>query len=858
MTKKICFFLTAAYLVLTPPAGFAETRTDIKGFDQSILDYHFSRADRELNPGSWMAEARRGLDLALEAWELFAADLYGDPLLAGEARQELLRQSEEELESRFTRWLYRRFFGSEAESLMEKISGVLKETHQQYTYHLDAEGKILYDDRTGDPLVIRPQEGQDFNQDRENWRKAAEGELREDLEIFETNIDLRFPELLAYIPEERREDFEKKLQSVYVGASFSLRKEFEGLVNREERLLTARRTGDVWSLRKKSEEEAAREITARLIEETTTACANGIASLAGRIEEAAAGTGDLALAGNEWLEAYREQFERGLKAWQDAEERFFVRRIEWEQEAGKIFTEGEEAWALAFDQFEKAWRDWELEAKELFASGEEVFKKASENLESAIREAKMEFERDAQMRTGAGTAQAKAWVDIYLTSGSVTASARENISYWLKKYRTTEAPDVSSVQFKTWLNNEINYHWSAAQKIYERKTFSFIIEKTFLSMLERAANNEELSDSDKEQAVNKYQTALAQFKEKHSLWYEIQDILDGKSDENFRAAVFEKCTAKNIYLGGYYDIFLEIEKWASLHSSYLAKALEARDVLVNEFNMIFGSGLLADILSETAASEDFNLDEYQIELIRAQAVSAYWEKQASIAEAVFAYAQELNAGRMTDAEGKQAWESARAAYDQAVLLYEAEQEKLNAAGIAVQEKEAALNAAAAKIQEADNRLNELNRQYAALMAVYTVGRSDYALEELNRKYQEFLDIYGQLKNYGTEGAYARYFERGLALGYARNRELAGELLKQLITGNQDEKTLAELKKRAENIRVFPGGEDVPENPGEYGLEADDPYYEPLQQLLINRENQIAKLLSQENPEPGLMDLVKNQ
>jgi hypothetical protein len=861
MKKNFLAFLITVFLALIPCRGFSETWTDLKGFDgfdQSILDYHFSRADRELNPGSWMTEARRGLALALDTWDLFAADFYGDPLLAAGAREELLRQGEDELESRFTRWLHRRFFGSEAEALMEKMSGVFGEAHLEYAFHRDEAGEILFDDKTGDPLVVRPQEGRDFERDRENWRKAVEEGLAEGLTAFERNIELRFPELLIHVPEDRRGEFGEKIQSLYAESSFNLRKEFEGLVNREERLLTARRTGDIWSLRKKSDEEAAREITARLIEETNAACAHGIASLEGRIEEAAAGAGDLALAGNEWLAAYREQFERGLKAWQDAEERFFIRRVEWEQEAGKTFQEGEEAWSLAFDQFEEAWRTWELQAKALFESGEAVFQKASENLEAAIQEAKAEFERDARLRSATGAGQARAWVDIYLTSGSVAAAARENIPYWLEKYHAADAPELSSDLFQAWLDNEMKKKWTAAQRFYETHTSSYYTGFIYLQILRGLAANEDLSDSEKEKAEENYQSALARFQENHSLWYEMQEIIDGNSDENFRAAVFEKCRARGIYLNETYSALVEIEKWFYLFNIYQAKALEARDVLVNEFNMVMGSGLLADILSETAASEDFNLDEYQIELIRAKAASAYWDKRLAIAEAVFDYGRELSAGRMTDAEGQKAWESAKAAYDEAVLLYEAEQEQLNKAGAGVREKEAALNAAAARVLDANDRLDELNRQYAALMAVHTVGRGDYALEELNRKYQELLAVFRRLNDYGPGGIYAPYFEQGLILGDARNRELAGDMLKMIITGNGGEKTLAELKETADAVRTFSGEEEIPENMDEYGLDEEDPFYKQIQQLLAEREGRIADLADEADSDPGLAGLVKSR
>ncbi|MDR0623103.1 MAG: hypothetical protein LBG10_01575 [Treponema sp.] len=857
--KKNKALFSIVFLAVISGGGFALTKPDVKDFDVSIFDYHFSRADRELSPEAWMTEARRGMIAALGAWELIAPDLYDDPLLREEAVKAISQWGEAEMENRFTQWLHRRFFGGEAGALAEKMSGLIGNIHLQYTYHQDEEGNIVYDDETGDPSVIRPQEGRDFAVDREQWRNAAERGLREKTEAVEEHIALWYPELLAFIPENRREEFAGQFQSIRTALTFNLRREFEGLVNREERLFTARRTGDIWSLRKKSDDEAAGVITARIIEETETICANGIASLTARIEEAAAGGGDLALAGTEWLEAYRVQFERGLKAWEDAEERFFIRRIEWEQDAGKTFLDGEEAWSLAFNQFENACRTWEQQARELFESGEAVFKKASANLESAIAEAKAEFEGDAQLRMEAGTGRAQAWVDMYITSGSVITAARENIRHWLTRYQSNEVLDPADERFGIWLDNEIEYCWNGAQQQWEQQN-DFQANSALLKELEEAANNKDLTFEEKLAAGMSYQVALIIFHTKHAVWFEIQDAMTGKFSEDEQYALIEKLKGQGFFSDLSIDSLLEVKRWFSLYNSYFDKALEARKKLIYEFNMVMGSGSLADILSEGAASEDFNLDEYQIELIRAKAVAAYWEKRVAIAEAVSAYAGELTAGRMTDGEGIRAWETAKAAYDESVALYEAEQQRLENAGAAVRDAEAALNAAAAKIKEADSELKKLNQQYASLMAVYAAGHGSHVLNELWEKYQNLLAEHELLDDPGPQGAYIRYLERGLELGFARGREQTGELLKTLITGNDDneEKSLAELKQAAEQIKVLAEDEDLPKTLDEYGLAADDPHYDLILRLLAGRDREIAGAAELFEEDPELLTAINSR
>jgi murein DD-endopeptidase MepM/ murein hydrolase activator NlpD len=743
--KGIFFFLFCAIFgPAVSRGGFAQTADEVRGFNRTVFDYHFSRADRELSPERWMAEARRGIGLAMNAWGEIAAELYPDFLLMKEAEAGLRRWSEDELEDRFTRWLFRRFFGEDAAEAMESLSRITDTSHLLYTYHLDDGGRILHEEGTGDPGIIRPGE-RDFPGDRQYWKQAAEEGLLDGEARYGTVLSAAFPELLAWIAPERRGEFEERLRAAGDMARNSLRGEFEGLVAREERLFVARRTGDVYSLRKKSDDGAASMITAKLIDEAEAACAGGIASLTARVEEAAAGTGDLVLAGSEWLEEYREQFNRGLKAWEEAEERFFMRRIEWEQDAGLRYAEGEESWVRAFEHFEEERRNWELNVKALFESGEKLFLNASENLEKAITGARAEFERDARIRAETGAAEAGAWVDMYLAAESMTAKARENIRYWIQFYGSTDAPDISDSRFEVWIEEELG---------------------------------------------------------------------KGKNAEGEYRAMLE-----------------EIKKWFQLHRTYTARTVEAREALAGTFGLVMGEGALTDILAGGAESSSFFLDEYQIELVRAKVLAAYWAKRLAIVEAVSAYAGELTAGRMTDTEGLMAWEESKRAYDEALADYEAALARLNQAGTDLAVSQGALNEAAAALGKADEKLVELDNEYSSMMTVYVSDQNGFILEELNMKYRKLLEEYKMLNRSGADAVYFQYLKGSIALEDAQKRELTGEKLKALILGVDGEASLAALGEAAEKVKVFDGEDDLPETMEGYGLAEDNPYYGLIERLL---------------------------
>ena len=128
INKIISLFLVFLFVLnLFPPRVYSQSNTgylpsQVKGFDRSVFDYHFSKADREINPEQWFSQARRGIDLAISSWEIFSLDLFETLSEKNEAKRQLERWSEEELEFRFSQWLTGRFFGTEARNITDKLS----------------------------------------------------------------------------------------------------------------------------------------------------------------------------------------------------------------------------------------------------------------------------------------------------------------------------------------------------------------------------------------------------------------------------------------------------------------------------------------------------------------------------------------------------------------------------------------------------------------------------------------------------------------------------------------------------------------------------------------------------------------
>jgi len=790
INKIISIVLTIIFITgLFPPVIFAQPTStlsgEVKGFNRTVMDSHFSRADREINPERWLAEAKFGVTQAICAWELIADGLYENPLLFEEAKAQIVKWSDEELEKRFSQWLMGRFFGKAAEEALLNLSSKLNESQKYYSWHLDEEGNVIFDDKTGDPLIIRPnEEGREFSHELTLWRGETDDIVNATSASFNNVINSLYPELLAYIPVESRESISAVIKETFNAKSNVIKREFENIAAREERVFTNRRTRDIWSLRKKSDDEAARKFTEKLIAEADESCKKGIEELNAKIEQASAGAGDLALLGEEWLRLYAEQFERGLKAWEDAEERFFIRRIEWEQESIKLFSEGEAVWLSALNQFEEEKQKWELNAKELFQTGESLFKNISKDFEKTIAEAKKEFELNAAIRIGEGTNKVKALIDMYLVSSSAAVSLVDNFKFWQRQYGNDEK-DIKDSDLPEWIYQETVNLWKQAES-------SYLEDPEYISDLEKLA----IIDSSKKNPFKNtssyiyaffglninYDQLLIELNEKHSKLYQIQDFLKGEMTLSEQIVFAENIDTKH-FSKYKFEALIEMLNLYNMYPLYVEKSINARNNIYENYVELFGTGTLKDILSPDASSDDFYMDEYQIALIRAKALVLYWERKTSIADAVMAYAEELGAERMTEAEGLQAWEKAKAAYNKSLAVYEAELSTLNKIGADIQKQQDILNNLTLQMQREEERLNNLYSDYSSLLSMSATNPEDYYFTDFNEKYNNLVIKYNNYKKKGADSVYYSALNYGLLWEIAEQREAEEEILKKLETSD---------------------------------------------------------------------------
>ena len=388
----------------------------------------------------------------------------------------------------------------------------------------------------------------------------------------------------------------------------------------------------------------------------------------------------------------------------------------------------------------------------------------------------------------------------------MVSAAVENIRFWAEGMGKKEYTAAGSAAFDEWLKGELAGELAALEEEYQTIQSERYIRVERSGYAGEYGLYPEQAETYWEEIENPAYTAEA--KRKGELLAALRRLKPAEINSlNIKAALealladvlVETDGSRALVEAaiGRADRCREMELWSGLYNEYMAKALEARESLRKDFDLAMGkdAGLLVDVLKDDFSGEDFFLDEYQVELIRAEAVRNYWAKRRAIAEAVEAYANLVTGDRETAGELATGWEKARLEYDDALGAYREAQARLAEEGEEILEAKEALSAASAALNGANTKLNALYAEHGELMAAYMAGDGGFFAREFSGAYQALTENSKALKAEGAEAVYAGYLEQAERYYGAAALDGASALLKEIVTeweGGRKEQALALL------------------------------------------------------------------
>ncbi|RPJ07143.1 MAG: hypothetical protein EHM28_08170, partial [Spirochaetaceae bacterium] len=418
-------------LCLVVTSNFAQDSmpgTDL-GADRNLLEVYYERAERAATEDQWRRIVDEGIAVVCAQWES-AVGFALDETEADETLALLQNELEAEESDRITEWLLKRFFESVDTGAVEQLYAAIGAANLDWLYEKDENGEIKFDS-AGDP-VLKTESGLYTDSDTAEgdsvkWRTFVEDNLEEILDAWESSAGIASPELLA-AGIDMGDAGSISLATYKEGLGRELRRIFY----QEEANFLNRRLYDQYSLRNKSDAQAAREMTSQLISEAEEETEAGIKRVRDGLEsmEMNISVKGLEATSEEWLETFTEAFETGLDKWETAQEAFLRQRGEWEEDASEQFELGQEEWAKAFTTLRQARQKWESQIVRVRDEGLLLWDEKSETLRQSLAEAMAKLEAGVKDRVGGVSAQINALMDMYLQAHGVYATAANSIEFW--------------------------------------------------------------------------------------------------------------------------------------------------------------------------------------------------------------------------------------------------------------------------------------------------------------------------------------------------------------------------------------------------------------------------------------------
>jgi hypothetical protein len=795
-----------SFCFLSSPSPLTKEELFSRGKDS--LELYLDRADRESNPEDWLRYAAIGKDEALARWEGAALLALGSDEL-GAARDALEGSLSGLSADRYREWLVERFSSSLEGESFASLRAAIKGQNDSLLFSYDPRDGSLLRDSYGDPL-LKALAG--LGEDRATWETKVGEAIDASVAAWRSSFEGAFPELLSLVPESERDALAASAASYADAYAASYRRELEALSLQEERRFVAMRSYDQYSLRKKSEEATAGEVADRLIAESQNATDEGLRRLRESLASDSGGSpGEARIDASAWQASFQRVLETGLATWDKAGERLLAERVEWERDAGKSYLDGEKAWASAYERLRAEQGKWQAELRGLLETGEAAWADKEAELELAIERASSELDREIAQRESAKSDQVTSLVEVYSQSASMVATARESSAYWIKRMLGREAPDgtAASAILGEWGGSRLDaYEEALAAKAEEAKAEEAIAR---MESLRGILGARPLSEAE-----------LASLAEDLKLC--------GRGDE----------------YGSWSEAYQTIAYWAEVEAKYLRFSADARTALGATFSRVISdSGAASSLLGIGNGSVDMDsvcLDEYQVELLKAEALASYWDRELDKARQVYEYAVATSSERPTAAVTGADYRSALDAYELARAAYATRLEELETAGLELGGAEEAVAAKGRGLADAKASLEAAEEKYDTLTSLLLSNDNvDFFKKELTSSYRSLLEA--ESSENGKEGSLATtmaaYLAAAREYGYAGVIELDNSLLEDLVSGSseagKERPSLESLRAKVDGAIIPTRGEDI----RSFAIDSDTSLHRAYDQAAADYEAAIA-------------------
>ncbi|MDR0669313.1 MAG: hypothetical protein LBF95_04450, partial [Treponema sp.] len=775
LSKVIALVLVQCHLAAMLPA--LELRTDLRQ-GMARLEHYLDRAAAERSAQSWEQIAQSGLEAAMYEWESGAVWLLeqdGGAWLKERERAETSYRKE--LETAYVRWASERVYSERAGFEGSGLEAALRETAGLW----ESSGQIADVTDAGGIRAAWEQVAAEIVDQYLNGWEEQHGAVYTELESRFQDLGLSAGEREALI----RETAEKRRIEVL--------REYNRIALAEGNRFMTELLYDQESVKKLAAGQAASVIARELAREAEEAADERARELFNQLDTmiAAEDQEDIELNAGDWLNQFRTAFEEALARWEEAELGFLAARSEWEHDAEDAFLAGEEAWNQAYLELTERQKSWETAILLKLDEGFAAWQENQSRLAAELEDARAEFLAAAEESRGIKEKMLESQEAIYIRSRQMMNLVSQGIESWFSFW------DDKYLMVYTHIKN------AAETPLAERFAgLDYDLIKNLLTNLDI----DDLTNPNKKNA----QTLRTQIE----LWREAC------------LALRETKTLSSIHELLSDELVESADALINADTGWLSLALKYREFADDSARRLYE---LAGSVVENSGTHG----ELTGELLKAEALLNYWDREFEVAEALHRYAQETSSTIEDAATTREELEKARTAYEESARDYQGITDLIGQKSMALGKTQENFENAQAILAGFRQEVEDAQRDYLNIIAAMNDMNPALVYAELTELATVILDFWkGKLHG---EGGEERSLEDTIHTYYQLSREYNDILhsleLRSLINSLEagsgtGQDGIAELEAKAEEARSLARSgreEDLRAEAGRY----------PVEFLLIN-------------------------
>ncbi len=861
------------FLLLVPTAWAADTKADARTASRDVLEVYLDRAAGARTEADWKTVSDWGLQAAEAAWEKGAAAWNEDPSALAADRQVMTAALSADVTQAWQTWLVDRFYqkvGMDTLTLAQTAGAADK----QWLYQTDANGQVVYD-AAGNPVVRTKTSGGDDANDTA-WKAAMTASRQSLLGVWDQNVQAALPELMsAGADQAQLSDLASRIGAAYRD---QYKRELDALYLQQVSRYASTRLYDQFSLKKKSSDDTAGTIVDQLIRDVKTGTDSGIQAVAASLSLTGSPvSADSQVNAAQWEASFKQVLDSGLAKWDVAEKSLLAHRADWENRAGASYQSGEASWAAAYAKMTKERTAWQNQLKQILATGQARWDGKQADLSQSIANATSQLDTQIAQEQTSKQQQVSALVDVYAQSQNLVTTAQTSGEYWFNRMVDPHSRGSSMVyswaDMNTWASNRMTEMTGRLQTELNGVSSDISSLTSFISKARsfnssnvigsvagsvwNASGTVSFTTTSRYQLVSNhgtYWTDVTVISDWNFVWKNIvtkdinvltarlnalkshqADLLAdiatlnsakgaltmaamSTANQSALKSIENYLSSTNTDAQNSWDSYNEAAYWLTKRTTYQAQADSAKGELSEGLAAVMGSGgNPQDVLSSTDLESGY-LDEYQVELLKAQVQQQYWNREYQIARQVYAYATDTSTSRPTEAQEKAAWNQALAGYQTKKDAYAAAVAALAADGQTVAQRQASVDAAQTALETAKMALQAAQSNYTAVLSARaSQGNTTFYDQQIGSYEQDLEKLYG-LNGTSSDSLSSQLASYRSALrdyGYAQELQDVQSQLQSLVEGVPAQGTgagtpsLASLQQTASGLLEAAGAVNTP-------------------------------------------------